>query len=315
MLMGKSFPLLFVDRLRLILPSGEHADVLSHFSSPSALSVRINTLKIGRDACWAALKERGIRFQEVLWWPLALIIDPASFELVTASGYFERGWLYRQNLSSMLPALALNPQSGERVLDMCAAPGSKTTQIAALMEGRGTIVAVEAVRSRFYKLKTVADGLGAGNITYCCLDARRFRSKDALFDKILVDVPCSCEARFRFSDPKTYAFWSPRKIKEMVQKQRGIILAASRLLTPGGVLVYATCTFAPEENEGVVDWFLRKAEGGWDVAPLEFPGVETTPALMRWEGRDFDSRVARCCRVLPTSTMEGFFMAKITRLG
>ncbi|MFA5259945.1 MAG: RsmB/NOP family class I SAM-dependent RNA methyltransferase [Candidatus Omnitrophota bacterium] len=311
----KILPPVFVDRLRLILPPQEQAAVLSHFSSPSVVSVRINTLKKSRGECLAALKDRGVRFQEVPWWPLALIIDPVSVDQITASGYFEQGWLYRQSLSSMLPVLALGPQPGERVLDMCAAPGSKTTQIAALMEGRGTIVAVEAVRSRFYKLKSVAAALGAGNIIFCCLDARRFRSKDALFDKILVDVPCSCETRFKFSDPKTFAFWSPRKIKDMVRKQRGLLLAASRLLNPGGSLVYATCTFAPEENEGVVDWLLRKTASVWDIDPIRFPGVETTPALTRWENREFDARVANCCRVLPTETMEGFFMVKLTRSG
>ncbi len=313
--MNKAFPSLFLERLRLILPPREQEAVLSCFSSPPALSVRINTLKIGREACLAALRGIGVCFQEVPWWPLALIIDPDSAGLITALGYFEQGWLYRQSLASMLPVLALDPHPGERVLDMCAAPGSKTTQIAALLEGRGTLVAVEAVRSRFYKLKAVAAGLGAGNITYCCMDARRFRSKDALFDKILVDVPCSCETRFKSAEPKTYEYWSLRKIKEMVRKQRGIVLSASRLLNPGGVLVYATCTFAPEENEGVVDWLLRKDKGTWDVVPLDFPGLETTPALTRWEGREFDPRVAHCCRVLPTSKMEGFFMAKLIRVG
>ena len=312
--MEKTLPPLFVDRLGLILPPQEQAAVLAHFSAPAVTSVRINTLKISREEAVSALRESGILFHGVPWSPLAFIIDPGSVVDIADAGYFEKGWLYRQSLASMLPVLALDPQPGERVLDMCAAPGSKTTQIAAEMEGGGTIVAVEAVRSRFYKLKAVAAGLGAGGITYCCMDARRFRSKEAFFDKILVDVPCSCEARFKLSDPKTYAFWNLRKIKDMVRKQRGILLAASRLLNPGGVLVYATCTFAPEENEGVVDWLLRKAGGTWEIDPVHFPGVETAPAVTRWEKRVFDARVTRCFRVLPTSTMEGFFMAKLTRV-
>ena len=308
-----SLPPLFLDRLGLIIPPRQRSGVLSHFSAPPVMSVRINTLKINRENALAALEDRGIRFQEVPWWAWALIIDPGSVEGITASGYFEQGWFYRQSLSSMLPVIALNPQPGERVLDLCAAPGSKTTQIAAFMENRGTLMAVEAVRSRFYKLKSVAAALGAGNITYCCLDARRFKSKDALFDRILVDAPCTCETRFKLFQPKTYAYWNPHKIKDMVRKQRGILLAASRLLNPGGVLVYATCTFAPEENEGVVDWLLRKAGRGWEVDPVDCPGVDTTPALTRWEKKEFDPRVGFCCRVLPTATMEGFFMAKLIR--
>ena len=97
----------------------------------------------------------------------------------------------------------------------------------------------------------------------------------------------------------------------MVQKQRGLLLSASRLLKNGGTLVYSTCTFAPEENEGVVDWFLRKAGNHFDVVPIEFENIKTYPPLGQWQNKKFDSRIAHSCRVFPDGAMEGFFIVKL----
>ena len=115
------------------------------------------------------------------------------------------------------------------------------------------------------------------------MDGRRFRVKEQLFDRILVDAPCSSEGRFKYDNPKSYAYWNLRKIKEMAHKQKGLLLNASRLLKPGGVLVYSTCTFAQEENEEVVDWFAKKSQS------MQFQSMQ---------------------RIYPDGRMEGFFIAK-----
>jgi 16S rRNA (cytosine1407-C5)-methyltransferase len=222
------------------------------------------------------------------------------------------GFLYRQSLSSMLPALILAPCPGERVLDMCAAPGSKTTQMAAMMNNEGEIVAVEAIHQRSYKLRSVVEKMGAGNVSLKLTDARQFRSHQ-LFDRILVDAPCSSEGRFKVREPKTFAYWSPRKIREMARKQKGLLLSASRLLKPGGVMVYSTCTFAPEENEGAVDWLMRKTQGALDVEAVDLKDIPRYPCLPEWRGKVFDSRVQKCLRVLPEDGMEGFFITKFVK--
>ncbi|HBO96853.1 MAG TPA: RNA methyltransferase, partial [Candidatus Omnitrophica bacterium] len=277
-------------------------------------SVRVNTLKTTRSEIITRLKERDISFKEVPWSAEALILEGITREGLGRMDLINDGSLYRQSLSSMLPVLVLAPRPGERVLDMCAAPGSKTTQMAALMRDEGEIIAVEAIRGRFYKLKSVLAQCGATNVAVKLTDARRFRSP-VFFDRILVDAPCSSEGRFKMSDPDTYAYWSPRKIKEMVRKQRGLLLHASRLLKPGGTLVYATCTFAPEENEGVVDWLLRKTNGRLSLEPVDFVGIPGYPPLEGWLERKFDRRVRDCFRILPGAEMEGFFIARFIASG
>ncbi len=311
--MDTGLPPLFIERLRHIVPEENFSCVMSSFMSEPVLSLRINTLKTDRKEIIALLKEKKIAFQDVDWNPAAWVLEsPEALNLLETS-YFDKGCLYRQSLASMLPALVLNPLPGERVCDLCAAPGSKTTQMAALMQNQGSIVAVEAIRSRFYKLKNVALRLGAENVSFYCLDARRYRTSGEAFDKVLVDVPCSSEGRFHIRAPKTYSYWSLRKIREMVRKQRGILLAAGRLLKPGGILVYSTCTFAPEENEGVLDWFLRKTDRNFQIQAIDLPSVATYPCLETWQKRDFDARLTQCCRVLPTRFMTGFFLAKLVR--
>lgn len=300
-----SVPLLFLERLTRIWGNSGASEFLEY---GKLSTVRVNTIKTNTKDIKEILENKGIYFRIVPWNPQALIVEPGT----VPSDLFQDGLLYSQGLSSMLPVLVLDPKPGDRVLDMCAAPGSKTTQMAAFMNNEGLITAIEAIRGRFYKLKSVITLLGAGNVEVKMLDARRYRNPGG-FDKILVDAPCSSEGRFRTSDPESYAYWSPRKIKEMVRKQRGLLLSASRLLKPGGVMVYSTCTFAPEENEGVVDWLLRKTAGSLTVDPVVFDSVAAYPAIEEWEGRTYRKDVRNCMRVLPTKEMEGFFIAKFKK--
>lgn len=272
-------------------------------------AVRVNTLKTNKATIIRLLNERAIPFQEVSWDPSALVLETAQ----GLDDVIKEGRLYIQGLSSMVPALVLDPRPGERVLDLCAAPGSKTTQMAALMENTGEITAVESVKDRFYKLRSVVALLGAENVRLKFSDGRKFRDRE-LFDRVLVDAPCSSEGRFTTQDKKSFAFWSPRKIKEMAHKQRGLLLNASRLLRPGGTLVYSTCTFAPEENEGAVDWLLKKTDENLSVEPVNLPGVAVYPTLIGWEKKTFNPQVRHCCRILPTPAAEGFFVAKFSRV-
>ncbi|MCB9757145.1 MAG: RsmB/NOP family class I SAM-dependent RNA methyltransferase [Candidatus Omnitrophica bacterium] len=310
--MSNVLPAAFLERLKKIIPARNFDTVLAAFDSDGVMSVRINTLKASRPEVLQQLTDLKISFQEIPWYSDALILQGMSANDYSQLDVVKQGGLYRQGLSSLLPVLILNPQKGERVLDFCAAPGSKTTQIAAQMKQEGELIAVEAIRPRFYKLKSVCALLGADNVSFKLTDARRFRSED-VFDKVLVDAPCSSEGRFKTADPKSVGYWSPRKIKEMAHKQKGLLWSASRFLKPGGVLVYSTCTFAPEENEAVVDWVLRKAQGHLVLQPAAVEGVAGYPALSHWEHKVFSAPVENLLRVLPNGLMEGFFVAKFIK--
>ena len=302
----------FLERLKTIVGNERYDQVIQSFSRPEILSVRVNTLKTTRSEIITRLKERDISFKEVPWSAEALILEGITREGLGRMDLINDGSLYRQSLSSMLPVLVLAPRPGERVLDMCAAPGSKTTQMAALMNNEGEIVAVDAIRGRYYRLKSVVAQMGVTNVALKLTDARRFRSP-VFFDRILVDAPCSSEGRFKTDDPETYAYWSPRKIKEMVRKQRGLLLHAGRLLKPGGTLVYATCTFAPEENEEIINWLIEKH--GCTIEKAEISGLDASSGITSWNGIEFSSELKKTLRIWPhkNNNMGGFFAAKVRK--
>jgi tRNA (cytosine49-C5)-methyltransferase len=272
---------------------------------------RINTLKISIEKAHALLLERKVDFQKVNFCPYAVIVEKSAGQELLKSDIVNDGRLYAQGLESMLPVLVLDPQPDQRVLDLCAAPGSKTSQIAMHMNNQGVLKANEPIRERLYRLKSVLQLTGA-QAQVSSTDGRRMQEHNGLFDRILVDAPCSCEGRFIINEPKSFAYWSVRKIKEMSHKQKGLLLNASRLLGPGGIMVYATCTFAPEENEEVLDWFLRKTDGRFELTPILINGVQTYPCLTQWNKRSYDLRIRDAARILPDERMEGFFIAKFT---
>lgn len=260
------------------------------------------------------LKWRGAALGPVPWCPHAYMVRGMAREVLSHHPLADEGKIYQQAISSMIPAVILDARPGERVLDACAAPGSKTTQIAAMMRNEGQIIAVEAVKGRFFRLKSVCGLLGATAVVCKLCDARRFRPSDGeLFDKVLVDAPCSSEGRFKADNPDSVLYWSLRKIREMSYKQKGILMSVSRLVRPGGILVYATCTFAPEENEEVVDWFLRKSEGFFDLEDAGVEGIPRLPCLTRWGKNVYHEDVMKCLRVRPDQAFTGFFVAKFKK--
>ena len=306
-----SLPAAFVERLEEIIPQEHFQTVLKSFSEGRVLSVRINTLKIPKDSLLEILRKRNINFSGISWCPDALILHNIILRELTEDDLVKGGLVYPQSLASMLVPLILEPKPDERILDMCAAPGSKATQMAGLMRNQGEIVCVENIRKRFFKLKSVISILGAENIRCHCLDGRRYNG--GKFDKILVDAPCSAEGMFSALNPKTYFYWSLRKIKEMRKKQKGLLWQAARLLKPGGTLLYSTCTFSPEENEAVVDWVLKKTKGELKLVPVFIEGIASYPSFLSWGGKSFSDELKYSLRILPNEGMDGFFIAKMIK--
>jgi len=208
----------------------------------------------------------------------------------------------------------LDPQPGEEVLDLAAAPGGKTLHLAARMGNQGRIAAVEAIRERFYKLRTLLQRHGATMVDTYLADGRSIgRKTPERFDRVLLDAPCSCESRFAPSQPDSCRYWSPRKIKESARKQKGLLRSAADCLRPGGTLLYCTCTFAPEENELVVASLLDDVGDAMEVVPFDSPVANVQPGLTEWEGRPLPYTLRHSLRILPTAQMDAAYLCKLVK--
>ncbi|MBI5358236.1 RsmB/NOP family class I SAM-dependent RNA methyltransferase [Candidatus Amesbacteria bacterium] len=202
---------------------------------------------------------------------------------------YKNGKIYIQGLSSMIPPIVLDPKQNELILDICAAPGSKTSQMAALMQNTGQIIANDNSRIRIYKLEANLKNLGVTNTTIINTSGQTLWQKyPDYFDKSLVDIPCSMEGRFSTLDPKSYKNWSPTKVKELAQLQKFLLRSAFGCTKPGGTIVYSTCTLNTRENEQVIEWLLEKEPGRVELGSAQ--------------------------RINPSPTMEGFFVAKLRKL-
>jgi 16S rRNA (cytosine1407-C5)-methyltransferase len=307
-------PQSFLDRLVKIYP-GEFNKIASTFLHKKNKTFRINYLKTDINQLRADLAKEKIKYKTIHWPPGAFILK-SNFAKLQKSFLYKQGHIYVQNLSSMIPPFALEPEPEEDILDLCAAPGAKTTQLVSLTRGKARVVAVEKNRVRFYKLLANLKIQGAQKyVKPLIFDGTRIRGKyPEYFDKILLDVPCSTEGRFRVDNPRSFRYWKYRKIKEMFHKQKKLFKAAFYALKPGGVIVYSTCTFAPEENEKLINWAIDKFSPHLRLLPLKIPLKNTKAGLRKWRKDNFISPLKLTRRILPTQYMEGFFIAKLRKI-
>jgi len=219
------------------------------------------------------------------------------------------GFIYVQEAASMIPPVVLDPQPGELVLDMCASPGSKTTQIAQYMENKGILVANDRIYQRMQALGINVQRCGITNIVMTQMDGLWF--KDIQFDRILLDAPCSGTGTIRKS-LKTLLMWNLEGIKRLASMQRRLIDKSFTLLKPGGVLVYSTCSNEPDENEAVVNWLLEKYDNAI-VEPIKLD-IKHKGTILEFEGIKYNPQVKNCLRLWPQDNdTEGFFIAKIRK--
>lgn len=219
----------------------------------------------------------------VPWGENAWYLPPDS--AAGAAPAHEAGGYYLQEPSAMAPAAALRPQPGEKVLDLCAAPGGKSTQLAAFMRGDGLLICNEPVPGRARILARNLERMGVQNaVAVCALPEELSPRWPAFFDKILVDAPCSGEGMFR-RHPETRQEWSAAAPAGCAQRQRQILDHAAAMLRPGGRLAYSTCTFNATENEGVVEGFLS-AHPEFSLVPFALPGLPPCDGTLRlWPHR------------------------------
>ena len=270
--------------------------------------VRANGIAASPDRVREAFDESGVAYEPVDWHDGLFRLPDGN---PGGNWPYVHGWTHGQEEVSVLPTLALDPQPGERVWDACAAPGSKTTQIADAMDDEGTVVANDNNLGRLSALRHNAERLGITNTIVTNQDARNFSLKPLAFDEFdraLVDAPCSCEGTCR-KNPDVLDQWTLDHVHAVAGIQKGVLARAVQATRPGGTVVYSTCTFAPEENEAVLDHVLANED--CELVAFDLP-LDTDPGVTEWEGETYDESVTRAKRIYPhRNDTGGFFCAKL----
>ncbi|MEM4332502.1 MAG: RsmB/NOP family class I SAM-dependent RNA methyltransferase [Candidatus Micrarchaeia archaeon] len=266
--------------------------IIRRFSIPVATSIRINSLRISRDEFEGIMSKYGIT--PVSWYSGAYTSD---YENLSKTLEYQLGYFYIQSLSSMVPPLVLDPKPGDVVLDVAAAPGSKSTQCAMQMNDKGVVIANDVSYMRLKSLASHIDRLGITCIAMTNFDGRRF-PKLASFNKVLLDAPCSSMGSRRCTIQH-----SDGRIKSLAHLQKSLLLRAFDLLSPEGTLVYSTCTTTIEENEGVINALLEKRD---DV-------VLETPVLPFRHEKGISGNSVIDEKVCRFTLDESFFIAKLRK--
>ncbi|EKP95249.1 RsmB/NOP family class I SAM-dependent RNA methyltransferase [Thermaerobacter subterraneus] len=279
---------------------------------PQPATLRVNRLKADPGALRTRLEERGFRLEPYDWYPdLWRVVEEPFPPALTLEHWL--GWFYLQEAAAAVPVLALDPRPGEVVLDLSAAPGGKSTQMAERMGGRGMVVANDPDPRRLAALAHNLQRLGITMAVVTRADGRQFPGGVA-FDRVLVDAPCSAEGNARRSARAREGAGRHQR-RRLPAVQEALLRRGLALARPGGVVVYSTCTFAPEENEAVVDRILREAEGAVRLEPLP-PGLPGTAGVTAWEGRRFRPEVELCRRLYPHHLDSGgMFVARLRKEG
>lgn len=305
----------FLERLREQLSAEDCERSLSAMAEAPRTLFRSNGLLCTPEALKRELEGDGFDVSEVTSPGLNCFeVGEAQRRSLTESNAFYDGRLYIQNPSSQLAARLLEAKRGEAVLDLAAAPGGKTLVLAEAMENEGELVAVEAIKGRFHKLRANLERGGVRIADCFLMDGRAAgRRWSERFDRVLLDAPCSSEARFVPGDERSWEHWSLRKIKETSRKQKRLILAAFEALKPGGRLLYSTCSFAPEENECIVQSLIKRVGDAVEVLPLELEIENARPGLEGWQKKRFREDVSHTKRILPDGLYDGFFVASLRK--
>lgn len=309
-------------------------------------SIRVNTLKISVHE----LKERLSKdwtLEQIPWCKEGFWIEHKGEEKENEKGDIELvkrrdignitehmlGYFYVQEAASMIPPIVLNPTPGDVVLDMCASPGSKTTQLGMYMENKGILVSNDYKPDRIKPLSVNIQRCGMSNCIVTLMFGQGFKKIGSnVFDKVLVDAPCSGTGTIRKS-LKTLRIWNPEMVRRLANQQKQLIETGFNLLKPNGTLVYSTCTLEPEEDEGVISWLLDKYDGKSEdskeltaetkdsmrikakTEKINLKGLNVSEPIIEFNGEKYNNGVKNCLRIWPQDNdTEGFFVAKIRKV-
>lgn len=281
---------------------GEKAGKIADgFAAKRGVSLRANPLKTTIQQVKTVLQENGIVWQEMSWYADALYLSEATEAQVQALPFYEEGAVYLQGLSAMVPALLLAPGAGANVLDMCAAPGGKTTQLAALSGNMANITACEKNKIRAERLQFNIDRQGAKHVQVMNEDARQLNDFFR-FDRILLDAPCTGSGTILLQEGQPQRRMEPAWVKKTIDTQMKMMQKALRMLSKGGEMVYSTCSILEGENEDVVRFALSQGCELVPIASNAFAPLEALPTTL-----------PGTLVIAPNAWAEGFFVAKLKK--
>ncbi|MBI4016147.1 MAG: RsmB/NOP family class I SAM-dependent RNA methyltransferase [Candidatus Aenigmarchaeota archaeon] len=267
-------------------------------------SLRMNILVIKEEELLDRFKTLGVKVEKIPFARFGYWIKHSPFSLGATTEYL-RGYYYLQEAAAQLPVQVLDPLPNETVLDMCAAPGGKTTQIAQAMFNTGTLVALEKKQHRLIGLLTNLERMRVRNAAVFHMDGRDVKQLGLTFDRILLDAPCSGNY---MTDRQWFEKRTIKDIETSAKFQRDLLKAALEVLKPNGVLVYSTCSLEPEENELNMQWLLENYKVQLEKIHINI-GDE---GLIDVFGKELDASIRNCRRFWPHKTnTEGFFIAKV----
>jgi 16S rRNA (cytosine1407-C5)-methyltransferase len=310
----------FISRMASILrlPQGVVRNI---FSERAISTIRINNLAGEPRRIKQILLNKGVNLVEVPWSPLTYFVGNQDKSILGQTAEYRKGLFYMQNLSSMIPAILLEPKAKDVILDMCSAPGSKTSQLASLMNNKGKIIANDEDAWRSQKLREVLDAFCVTNTEIKIGKGEKYGSiYNQFFDKVLLDAPCSGEGQVYLEGDSPLRFWSVKRIKVLAKLQKELIESAFKSLKHGGFMIYSTCTLEPAENEDVVQFLLEKyPDAQLETIDLikseEFKDFKkhVKPGIQSWNEFEFGPELRKTIRVYPSAEMMGFFIAKISK--
>lgn len=276
--------------------------IIDGYKTKRVVSLRVNTLKSTVEKVCEELKQNKIEFETVSWNNTAFVIKNASEEELRKLVIYENGEIYLQSLSSMLPAVILEPKEAEDILDMTAAPGGKTTQIAAITNNHANITACEMNRVRADRLKYNVEKQGASSVVVLKEDSRNLSNYFA-FDQILLDAPCSGSGTIRLDDERTYKNFSEKLVEKSMKSQMQLLKKALSILKPGHEMIYSTCSILKKENEEILNKVLKQMNA--QIVPIHMGEIENIPLL--------PTKILGTLCVCPNEYYDGFFIAKIRK--
>jgi len=264
-------------------------------------SIRVNTLKISVMECKKRL-EKNWHLIQIPWCKEGFWIDHKGKgddyrRDVGNTIEHQLGYIYIQEAASMIPPLVLDPKPGEIVLDMCAAPGSKSSQISQYMKNQGIIIANDYKGIRLAPLGINLQRTSSQNSVITLMKGDWFTKSGIEFDKVLVDAPCSGTGTIRKS-LKTLRIWNPNMVKKIAREQKRLIDTGFQVLRKGGTLVYSTCSLEPEEDEEIIDFLIKKYDNA-KVIDIKLPGLKRGNIITEFEGKKYSKEVNKCLRLWP----------------